>query len=73
MSYGDCNFPPPRVDMFRLMLLVGTIVFCLGSLVWVAVNDLIAVSVEKPAHVAHGPRNLPDGNTHLSVEKRTSL
>lgn len=29
--------------------------------------------VAKPAHVAQGPRNLPDGNTFLAVEKRTSL
>lgn len=29
--------------------------------------------VAKPAHTAQGPRNLPDGNTHLAVEKRTSL
>ena len=29
--------------------------------------------VAKPAHAAQGPRNLPDGNTHLAVEKCTSL
>lgn len=72
MSYGDCNFPPPRVDMFRRVMLVGVLLACVISLVWAAACDVMGTP-PKTEHVAQGPRNLPDGNTHLAVEKRTSL
>ena len=71
MSYGSCNFPQPRVDVLRAVLLYGVVLASLSAVALVAVCDF--KGTPKTEHVAQGPRNLPDGNTHLAVEKCTSL
>ena len=61
------------VDQFFCTPSIALYVFFAATLSLSIVVVVKHAHVAKPAHVAHGPRNLPDGNTHLAVEKRTSL
>lgn len=73
MSYGDCNFPSSRVDTIRAVLLYSVFFACIISLIWAAACDVMGPPPKAEHVTQQGPRNLPDGNMHLAVEKRTSL